>query len=90
MSANLICRSVCGVHSAHVTGVAEEVRVQRVALRAGLVGELLAALLQETARGGGGGAERERESDKAPGMLLEEGSCSRMKGRIAGVRTSHW
>lgn len=45
LSANLICRSVCGMHSAHVTGVAEEVRVQRVALSAGLVGELLAALL---------------------------------------------
>lgn len=52
MSANLICRSVCGVHSAHVTGVAEEVRVQREALSAGLVGELFAALLQ-----GGGETE---------------------------------
>lgn len=38
---------VCGAHSAHVTGVAEEMRVQREALRAGLVGELLTTLLKE-------------------------------------------
>lgn len=42
---------VCGAHSAHVTGVAEEMRVQREALRAGLIGELLTTLLRE--RGGG-------------------------------------
>lgn len=41
---------VCGAHSAHVTGVAEEMRVQREALRAGLIGELLTTLLRE--RGG--------------------------------------
>lgn len=38
---------MCATHSAHVTGVAEEMRVQREALRAGLIGELLAALLGE-------------------------------------------
>lgn len=38
---------MCGAHSAHVTGVAEEMRVQREALRAGLVGELLTTLLKE-------------------------------------------
>lgn len=42
---------MCGAHSAHVTGVAEEMRVQREALRAGLIGELLTTLLRE--RGGG-------------------------------------
>lgn len=41
---------MCGAHSAHVTGVAEEMRVQREALRAGLIGELLTTLLRE--RGG--------------------------------------
>ena len=47
-------------HSAHVTGVAEEMRVQREALRAGLIRELLTTLLKEEGRGGG---ERE-SSDK--------------------------
>lgn len=37
---------VCGAHSAHVTGVAEEMRVQREALRARLIGELLTTLLR--------------------------------------------
>lgn len=36
---------MCGAHSVHVARVAEEVGVQREALRAGLIGELLAALL---------------------------------------------
>lgn len=43
---------VCGAHSAHVTGVAEEMRVQREALRAGLIGELLTTLLREREGGG--------------------------------------
>lgn len=66
---NFIClawfRSVCGAHSAHVTGVAEEMGVQREALRARLIRELLTALLK-------GGETRER--DEAPGMLIEEES----------------
>lgn len=33
-------------HSAHVTRMAEQMRVQREALRAGLIGELLATLLR--------------------------------------------
>lgn len=37
--------SVCVAHPGHVTGVAEEMRVQGEALRAGLVGEPLTALL---------------------------------------------
>lgn len=36
---------VCGARSAHVTGVAEQVRVQGEALRAGLIGELLPTFL---------------------------------------------
>lgn len=47
---------MCGAHSAHVTGVAEEMRVQREALRAGLIRELLTTLLRERERG--------READK--------------------------
>lgn len=47
---NFIClawrRSVCGAHSAHVTGVAEEMGVQGEALCARLIGELLTALLK--------------------------------------------
>lgn len=38
--------SVRGAHSAHVTRVAEEMGVQGEALRAGLIGQLLAALLE--------------------------------------------
>lgn len=38
--------AVCGTHSAHVTGVAEEMRVQREALRARLIRELLTTLLR--------------------------------------------
>lgn len=37
---------MCGAHSVHMARVAEEVGVQREALRAGLIGELLAALLR--------------------------------------------
>lgn len=37
---------VSGAHSAHVTGVAEEMRVQGEALRAGLIRELLTTLLR--------------------------------------------
>lgn len=39
--------AVCGAHSAHVTGVAEEMRVQGEALRPGFVRELLTTLLRE-------------------------------------------
>lgn len=47
----VLCRKVlCGARSGHVTGVAEEVRVQGEALRAGLIGELLAALLRRKRR----------------------------------------
>lgn len=47
----VVCRNVlCGAHSVHVTGVAEEVSVQGEALRAGLIGELLAALLRKKRR----------------------------------------
>lgn len=38
--------SVRGAHSAHVAGVAEEMGVQGEALRAGLIRQLLAALLE--------------------------------------------
>lgn len=51
---------VCGARSAHVTGVAEEMGVQGEALRAGLIGELLAALL------------RKDKADKGTGMYTEE------------------
>lgn len=37
---------MCGAHSVHMARVAEEVGVQREALRAGLIGQLLAALLR--------------------------------------------
>lgn len=42
--------AVCGAHSAHVTAVAEEMGVQGEALRAGLIGELLPALLRRDTR----------------------------------------
>lgn len=48
-----------GAHSAHVTGVAEEMRVQREALRAGLIGELLTTLLRK--EGGGGTTDKQTE-----------------------------
>lgn len=56
---------VCGAHSAHVTGVAEEMRVQREALRAGLIGELLTTLLREREREGGGeDADKDRNTQR--------------------------
>lgn len=43
--------SVRGAHSAHVTRVAEEVGVQGEALRAGLIRQLLATLLENDGKG---------------------------------------
>lgn len=61
---------VCGAHSAHVTGVAEEMRVQREALRAGLIGELLTTLLRERERGGGGeDADKDRNTQRKWGHI---------------------
>lgn len=41
------CTSVGGAHSAHVTGVAEEMGIQGEALRSGLIRQALATLLRE-------------------------------------------
>ena len=46
---------MCGARSGHVTRVAEEMGIQREALGARLIGELLPTLLER---------EREREGDK--------------------------
>lgn len=51
--------SVRGAHSGHVTWVAKEVGVQREALRAGFIGQLLAALLERDVETRLGGAGRE-------------------------------
>lgn len=51
---------MCGAQSAHVTGVAEEMRVQGEALRAGLIGELLTTLL----RGGREDADKDRNAHR--------------------------
>lgn len=53
---------VCVARSGHVTGVAEEMRVQREALRAGLIRELLTTLL------GGGGADKDRNAHRKWGQ----------------------
>lgn len=55
---------MCGARSAHVTGVAEEMRVQREALRAGLIRELFTTLL--------GGEGRDKKRQIRTGMHTEE------------------
>lgn len=50
---------MCGAHSVHVAGMAEEMGVQGETLRAGLIGELLSTLL------GGGGRHTDKRGMRA-------------------------